>query len=218
MKGSGFGTGQRDSNGMSEALPFLKRPPGLGAPGTMAGDIGFDPLQITDVVPIQWSREAELKHARVCMLAWAGWVAVDLGFRVPYAPEVSSLLAHDAAIEKGPMLGMLIPLAMIEVGAGIPKCFQLLNDPDAAPGGDYKFDPLGFGGGRDLEEKELANGRAAILGFSGTVTQAVLTGKGFPYTYNGFSDLIPPLGSDPGVPNVMGFTGICGTGLENLCQ
>ena len=76
------------------------------------------------------------------MLAFAGWVSVDLGFRVPFAPEVSSLYAHDAAIEKGPMLGLLIPLAAIEVLAGIPKCFQLLNDPDAAAGGDYKFDPI----------------------------------------------------------------------------
>jgi len=25
---------------------------------------------------------------------------------------------------------------------------QLMNDPDAAPAGDYKFDPLGFGGVR----------------------------------------------------------------------
>ena len=212
MKGSGFGTGMRDSEGMSEALPFLKRPPGLGVPGTMAGDIGFDPLQITDLVPIQWSREAELKHARVCMLAWAGWVAVDAGFRVPFAPEVTSLYAHDAAVEKGPMLGMLIPIAVVEVLCGIPKCFQLLNDPDAAPGGDYKFDPLGFGGGRVLEEKELANGRAAILGFSGTVTQAALTGNGFPYTYNGVTDIIPPTGDGFPLPT------ICGSGLLNGCM
>ena len=66
--------------------------------------------------------------------------------------------------------------------AGLPKAFQLLNDPDAAAGGDYKFAPLGFGGGAtgDLAEKELANGRAAILGFSGIVTQSALTGNGFP--------------------------------------
>ena len=212
MKGSGFGTGLRDAEGMSEALPFLKRPAGLGAPGTMAGDIGFDPLQITDLVPIQWSREAELKHARVCMLAFAGYVSVDLGFRVPFAPEVSSLYAHDACVEKGPMLGMLLPIAVIEVLAGIPKCFQILNDPDAADGGNYFFDPLGFGGGRELEEKELANGRAAILGFSGIVTQSQLTGNGFPYTYNGLADLIPPLQGDPPLP------AICGSGIANLCQ
>jgi len=201
--------------GMSEAIPFLPRPEGLGAAGTMAGDIGFDPLKITDLVPIQWSREAELKHARVCMLAWAGFVAVDLGFRVPFAPAVSSIYAHDAAVERGPFLAMLIPIAAVEVLAGIPKCFQILNDPDAAPGGDYKFDPLGFGGGRELEEKELANGRAAILGFSGTVTQAVLTGNGFPYTYNGVQDLIPPLG---GADLPGGFPAICGSGLLNGCQ
>jgi len=212
MKGSGFGTGVRDAEGMSAALPFLKRPAGLGAPGTVAGDIGFDPLQITDLVPIQWSREAELKHARVCMLAFAGYVAVDLGFRVPFAPEVSSLYAHDACVEKGPMLGMLLPIAAIEILAGIPKCFQILNDPGAAPGGDYKFDPLGFGGGRELEEKELANGRAAILGFSGIVTQSALTGNTFPYTYNGVVDLIPPLQGDAPLP------AICGSGIANLCQ
>jgi len=175
----------------SQAIPFLKKPPALD--GSMAGDIGFDPLQISDLVPLAWSREAELKHARVCMLAFAGWVAVDLGFRVPFAPQVSSLYAHDACVERGPMLGMLIPLAAIELLAGIPKCFQLLNDPDAAAGGDYKFDPLGFGGGKMMEEKELANGRIAMLAFSGVVTQAALTGNGFPYTYNGVTDLVPPL-------------------------
>jgi hypothetical protein len=175
----------------SQAIPFLKKPPALD--GSMAGDIGFDPLQISDLVPLQWAREAELKHARVCMLAFAGWVAVDLGFRVPFAPDVSSLYAHDACVERGPMLGLLIPLTAIELLAGTPKAFQLLNDPDAAAGGDYKFDPLGFGGGKMMEEKELANGRIAMLAFSGIVTQATLTGNGFPYTYNGVSDLVPPL-------------------------
>jgi hypothetical protein len=177
-------------------------PPSLA--GSMAGDIGFDPLQISDLIPLNWAREAELKHARVCMLAVAGWVTVDLGFRVPFAPAVGSLQAHDATVEKGTMLGLLIL-------AGIPKAFQLLNDPDAAAGGDYKFDPLGFGGGKMMEEKELANGRIAMLAFSGIVTQSVLTGNGFPYTYNGMSDLVPPLAADLPLP------AICGEGLINGC-
>jgi len=188
------------------SLPLLLRPAALAVQGrdgplclsfclagSMAGDIGFDPLEISALVPLNWSREAELKHARVCMLAVAGWVAVDLGFRVPFAPAVSSLYAHDACVEKGPMLGLFGLIAVVEVFAGIPKCFQLLNDPDAAAGGDYKFDPLGFGGGKMMEEKELANGRIAMLAFSGIVTQAQLTGGAFPYTYNGVSDLVPPL-------------------------
>merc|ERR1719183_2695937 len=171
----------------SKAIPFLKAPPALD--GSMAGDIGFDPLQISDLVPLAWSREAELKHARICMLAFAGWVSVDLGFRVPYAPEVSSLYAHDATVEKGPMYFLLILLTGWEVVCGIPKVFQLLNDPDATAPGDYKFDPLGFGGSLELQEKELANGRLAMMAFSGVVTQSALTGNSWPYTWNGASDL-----------------------------
>jgi hypothetical protein len=70
------------------------------------------------------------------MLAFAGYVSVDLGFRVPFAPEVSSLYAHDAAVEKGPMLGMLIPIALIEVVAGAQqhtaphrRCTRPLSPP-----------------------------------------------------------------------------------------
>ena len=58
----------------------------------------------------------------------------------------------------------------------------------------------------------LANGRAAILGFSGVVTQAALTGNGFPYTWNGVTDIIPPSGTGFPLP------AICGSGLINGCQ
>jgi len=190
-------------------IPFLPRPPMLD--GSMPGDIGFDPLRLSEIVPIKWAREAELKHARVCMLAVAGWVSVDLGFRVPYAPEVSSLYAHDATVEKGPMYVLLLVCSAIEICAGVPKVFQLLNDPDAAPPGDFKFDPLGFGGSKDLQEKELANGRLAMMAFSGIVTQSALTGNSFPYTFNGAVDMVPPLG-------MTALPGICASGLANYCS
>ena len=57
----------------SEALPFLPKPANLEG---YVGDVGFDPLRISDYVPMDYLREAELKHSRICMLAWTGWVTV----------------------------------------------------------------------------------------------------------------------------------------------
>ena len=65
--------------------------------------------------------QAELKHARVCMLAVLGYVSVDLGFIAPGFPQVSSLEAHDAAVDNGSFTFLLLVLSVIEIFAGIPK-------------------------------------------------------------------------------------------------
>ena len=63
----------------------------------MAGDVGFDPLLLSNIVPLKWSREAELKHGRTCMLAIVGWLGNDYvpAIKFPGAElaGVSSLLA-----------------------------------------------------------------------------------------------------------------------------
>ena len=69
----------------SQAMPFLSRPPALD--GTMAGDVGFDPLGFTNYFDLKWLREAELKHGRICMLAWTGCIV-----------QVSSACANAAAV------------------------------------------------------------------------------------------------------------------------
>ena len=56
--------------GKSKAMPFLTQPKNLD--GSMAGDVGFDPLGISSAIDVKWLREAELKHGRICMLAVAG--------------------------------------------------------------------------------------------------------------------------------------------------
>merc|ERR1712159_773718 len=41
---------------------------------TLAGDMSFDPLQLADnSEKLAWYREAEIKHARLAMLAAFGW-------------------------------------------------------------------------------------------------------------------------------------------------
>jgi hypothetical protein len=60
---------------MSQSLPFLKRPAALT--GKLAGDVGFDPLGFAkDEAELMNLRQAEVKHARLAMLAAAGWTVV----------------------------------------------------------------------------------------------------------------------------------------------
>uniref|UniRef100_A0A7S3WXA1 Light harvesting protein n=1 Tax=Emiliania huxleyi TaxID=2903 RepID=A0A7S3WXA1_EMIHU len=70
----------------SQALPFAERPAKLD--GTLVGDVGFDPLGLSNILPIEWMREAELKHGRVCMLAVVGYIVVDKGLRAPGAEKL----------------------------------------------------------------------------------------------------------------------------------
>jgi light-harvesting complex I chlorophyll a/b binding protein 1 len=48
----------------------------------MAGDVGFDPLGLSNIndvgIDLYWLREAEIKHARVAMLAVAGILQVEI--------------------------------------------------------------------------------------------------------------------------------------------
>ena len=64
---------EKRADGMSQCLPFLKCPPKLD--GSMVGDVGFDPMGLSDVQPdLKYARAAELKHGRICMLATIGFV------------------------------------------------------------------------------------------------------------------------------------------------
>merc|ERR1719454_2061837 len=60
----------------SKALPFLECPEKLD--GSMVGDMGFDPMRISDtLVDLNYVRAAELKHGRVCMLAITGFLVQE---------------------------------------------------------------------------------------------------------------------------------------------
>lgn len=62
---------------------------------------------------------------------------------------------------------------------------QMLQGGSRKPG-DFSFDPLNFSKGADAQRlavSEVKNGRLAMLAFSGMITQAALSGNGFPFTY-----------------------------------
>merc|ERR1712106_385691 len=59
----------------AESLPMLVKRPQLKG---YVGDVGFDPLGFSEILPMDWLREAELKHCRVSMLAFVGMIFTDL--------------------------------------------------------------------------------------------------------------------------------------------
>ena len=73
----------------SASLPFLARPALLD--GTLPGDRGFDPFNFSsDVNSLQWQRRAEIKHARLAMLATVGWPIAELAHK-----SIASCLKQD---------------------------------------------------------------------------------------------------------------------------
>merc|ERR1719311_1592564 len=70
----------------AEAAPAPPPPPPLPkiktmrvGDGTLAGDMNFDPLGFSDSPQaLAWYREAEIKHARLAMLAAVGWPVSEL--------------------------------------------------------------------------------------------------------------------------------------------
>lgn len=134
---------------------------------------------------MRWLREAELKHGRICMLAVAGFIGSSF-FQLPgEVHQVSAVAAHDTAVKSGAMSQILLWTSLFEIISTKAVVEMIWEDSGRAPG-DFGFDPLNFSKGgedkkADLALKELKNGRLAMLAFSGIVTQAVLTGKDFPF-------------------------------------
>ena len=202
-------TSSTSLNVRSKSVPFLDQPNALD--GTMAGDVGFDPLGFTSywsdkdwsqqIVPdvwldpsertpittLEWMREAELKHSRVCMMAVLGWIAVDSGLRIPgrmFEAIPNSITAHDTMVDNGVMGFLLLTVGLIETVFGV-ALFDQAKGSGRTPG-DFNFDPFNLG--KDPKKlavykvNEIKNGRLAMLAFSGIVTaQAVFPDKTFPY-------------------------------------
>lgn len=95
-------------------MPFLGYPENLK--GYVGDDVGFDPLRISDYFPMDYLRESELKHGRICMAAIVGFIAVDLGIVVhPLGAGLSSVQAHNVLVEKNVMGNALVFIGLAEI-------------------------------------------------------------------------------------------------------
>jgi hypothetical protein len=143
----------------------------------------------TPVTTLQWMREAELKHGRICMLAVLGWIAVDCGLRFPFewAKSIpSSVVAHDMAIQNGSMQALFMLVTLLEFMSGA-AIFEQAKGSGRQPG-DFAFDPLNLSNTPEKlklnQQKEIKNARLAMLAFAGIVTQNALHPEvTFPYVW-----------------------------------
>jgi len=180
---------------MSPACPWLPFPEHLRAyPG---GEAGFDPMGWSEEWPVPYMRECELKHGRITMLATLGWIATDLGVRFPGSvfQNTDTINAHNDLVKAGVMLPFLCAIGVAEIYG-----YWLFDqsgyagndaDPDYFPLGQIRepgdfylgknFLPSDPEKKRDMQLKELKNGRLAMLAFSGIATVSVAFGKKWPF-------------------------------------
>ena len=143
------------------------------------GNKGFDPLNLaTSTAQLKQYREAELKHGRLAMLAAAGWPVSEL-----FQPMLSQMLgAPDLLTGNGgsqapsvlngglELISPLFFVAIVVFSATVESVALKTRTmgADYTPG-DLGFDPLSLYTGkpertkRELELKELNNGRLAML-------------------------------------------------------
>merc|ERR1719399_744332 len=173
---------------MQEATPALEAeeppaPPPLPkiktmrvGDGTLAGDMNFDPLQISDTPDaLAWYREAEIKHARLAMLAAFGWPVSEIfnfGQLLNGDGRAPSLLNGGLGNVNSLYWGAVVALAVYWESQGLDKQFGSKKD-DYLPG-MLGFDPLGADS-EGMRGAEITNGRVAMIAITVYALEEAIT-------------------------------------------
>jgi len=155
----------------------------------------YDPLGMIDGVDqerFDRLRYVEIKHGRVCMLAFLGQITTRAGIHLPgnidLAGHSFASFPNGWAAINGPDAISFSGLAQLVFFAGILELFVMKDAANGAkPGsfvGDFRNGSLDFGWDTFDEETqlfkrgvELNNGRAAMLGILGLMVHEQLGGS-----------------------------------------
>ena len=173
---------------MSESLPFLNCPKVLQT-SELAGNVGFDPLGLAKNRDQLWEyREAEVKHARLAMLAAIGWPVSELLDR-----DIASFFQAPSMLDEGDRVPTVLNGGMENISPrfwgfclGLSAAVDMYGVAKARRGGpDYfpgnlGFDPLNlFTDDRLVQERlklaEIKHGRTAMMGVAGYVLEEYTT-------------------------------------------
>merc|ERR1719331_386160 len=143
--------------------------------GTLAGDLNFDPLMIADSPDkLAWYREAEVKHARLAMLAAFGWPVSEItnfGNLLTGDGRAPSLLNGGLGAVNGVYWAAVAGVAIYWEAQGLDKKFG--KQDDYLPG-MLNFDPLGADS-PSMRNAEITNGRVAMVAITAYALEEAIT-------------------------------------------
>ena len=159
-----------------------------GEASIMIGNKGFDPLNCaTNIITLRRYREAEIKHGRLAMLASVGWPLSE-----KYHPYLSNLMNKENLLVSGGKAPSLLNGGLDKINPAFFMIIIILSttieylaiskkyNKDIIPG-DLEFDPLKLYSTKDvktkreLELKELNNGRLAMIAITYYVISEFIT-------------------------------------------
>lgn len=173
---------------MSQSMPFMERSAILN--GELAGDVGFDPLGFAKSKADLWNyREAEIKHARLAMLAAAGWPVSEI-----FDKKIADVFGLDPLLDSSDRvpsllnggLGKVSPfywIGCIGIAAAIDLYGVTRRSREGYIPGDYGFDPLGLYPKSEEDKKnmqlaEIKNGRLAMIAVFAFAIQEFVSNQG----------------------------------------
>eukprot|EP00737_Agarophyton_chilense_P000577 gb/GEZJ01000645.1/.p2 GENE.gb/GEZJ01000645.1/~~gb/GEZJ01000645.1/.p2 ORF type:complete len:217 (-),score=27.68 gb/GEZJ01000645.1/:749-1399(-) len=163
----------------SPSVPFMDAPSALTP--DMPGYVGFDPFNISAYLNVKWLQEAEIKHARICLLAILGFIVSEV-YQFPWYTDYPHLVInrHNWAVSNGSLSQILLWCSFFEIMT-LPAVTQMVTGKSDRSPGDFKFDPLGLA--KDpakmavYKVNEIKNGRLAMIAVSGAIHHAAISNQ-----------------------------------------
>lgn len=147
----------------------------------VTGPLGFwDPWGFSKEGDLSYFRSAELKHGRICMLAFLGIVVSEKFHPIFDAWGDGSFDSAIASHFSKTAVENFWPAFWINMAAH--EYLLTLNKKDPMAPGDFGFDPFGLKPKSPVEflqmqNKELNNGRLAMIVVADIIAKELVTGK-----------------------------------------
>ena len=167
-------------------VTFAKTLPGITGPLDFFDPAGFCSQEGITEGKIRFYQEVEIKHARVAMLAALGFPVAEQFHPLFATDDAPSFSAFQQTSLQTFFPLVVTSLAIFEVFSVFtfenPKVQTWSISSENHPvAGDFNFDPLGLKPTsaaelKEMQTKELNNGRLAMIAIAGMVVQEGITG------------------------------------------